>query len=133
MVEALDLGGLKSNWRAFKELVEGKHQDYLTKYYFVFREDDCGDEAYAFTSHSDLDEWLSKKFWEWERYDTSNIEESMNDIFVWKLISESDFKRLSSLYKGARKTGIEIDGERYYRKLIPVSVEPTVVVSTNFY
>ncbi|PEB54641.1 hypothetical protein COO03_04550 [Bacillus sp. AFS098217] len=132
-MEILDLGGLKSNWRAFKELVESKHKDYLTTYYFVFREDDCGDEAYVFTSHSDLDEWLSKKFWEWERYDTRNIENSMDDIYVWKLISESDFKRLSSLHEGSTKTTIEIDGEKYYRKLMPVSVETTVIVSTSSY
>lgn len=86
-----------------------------------------------FTSHSDLDEWLSKKFWEWERYDTRNIEDSMDDIYVWKLISESDFKRLSSLHEGSIKTSIEIDGEKYYRKLIPVSVETTVIVSTSSY
>lgn len=42
-------------------------------------------------------------FWQWERYDTRNVEESMDDVFVWKLISESDFKRLDTLYKGARK------------------------------
>ncbi|EJS72919.1 hypothetical protein [Bacillus cereus] len=129
----LDLGGLKSNWRAFKEMVESKHKDFLVTYYFVFSEDDCGDEVYVFTSHSDLDEWLSKMFWDWERYESRNVEDSMEDVKVWKLIAESEFKRLNTLYKGARKTSIEIDGERYYRKLIPVSVEPTVVVSTNFY
>ncbi|HHT7001714.1 TPA: hypothetical protein ACTZ1F_006530, partial [Bacillus cereus] len=135
MVRSLDWGGLKSNWEAFKEFVqrEGKGTSILTEYYFVFREDDCGDEAYIFTTHSDLDDWLSEMFWQWERYDTRNVEESMDDVFVWKLISESDFKRLDTLYKGARKTSIEINGERYYRKLIKVSVEPTVVVSTNFY
>ncbi|MED0973555.1 hypothetical protein [Bacillus paramycoides] len=129
----LDLGGLKSNWKSFKELVENKHKDYLTNYYFVFREDDCGDEAYVFTSHSDLDEWLQKMFWEWERYNTRNIENAMDDVLVWRLISESDFKRLKTLYKGAKKTSIVIGEERYYRKLIPVSMEPTVIVSTNFY
>ena len=72
-------------------------------------------------------------FYQWERYDSRNIEDSMDDVFVWKLISESDFKRLDTLYEGARKTSIEIEGERYYRKLIKVSVEPAVVVSTNFY
>lgn len=35
----------------------------------------------------------------------------MNDIFVWKLISESDFKRLSSLYKGARKRELRSMGK----------------------
>lgn len=48
MVRSLDWGGLKSNWEAFKEFVqrEGKGTSILTEYYFVFREDDCGDEAY---------------------------------------------------------------------------------------
>ncbi|MDM5235488.1 hypothetical protein QUF83_04525 [Bacillus cereus] len=135
MVRNLDSGGLKSNWEAFKEFVkrEGKGISSLIDYYFVFTEDTCGDEAYIFTTHSDLDDWLSEMFWQWERYDTRNVEDSMDDVFVWKLISESDFKRLNSLYKGARKTSIEIDGERYYRKLIKVAVEPTVIVSTNFY
>ncbi|PEU21324.1 hypothetical protein CN526_26955 [Bacillus wiedmannii] len=131
----LDLGGLKSNWEAFKEFVqrEGKGTSILTTYYFVFSEDTCGDEANVFTSHSDLDEWLSKMFWDEERYESRNVEDSMEDVKVWKLIAESEFKRLNTLYEGSRKTSIEIDGERYYRKLIPVSVEPTVVVSTNFY
>ncbi|WP_270343853.1 hypothetical protein [Bacillus mobilis] len=135
MVRNLDWGGLKSNWEAFKEFVqrEGKGISKLTDYYFVFREDDCGDEAYIFTTHSDLDDWLSEMFYQWERYDSRNIEDSMDDVFVWKLISESDFKRLDTLYEGARKTSIEIEGERYYRKLIKVSVEPAVVVSTDFY
>ena len=42
-------------------------------------------------------------FYQWERYDSRNIEDSMDDVFVWKLISESDFKRLDTLYEGARK------------------------------
>lgn len=134
-MRVLDCGGLKSNWESFKELVqrEGKGTSILTDYYFVFREDDCGDEVFVFTTHSDLDEWLQKMFWEWERYDTSDMEEAMDDVHVWKLISESDFKRLGSLYKGAKKSSIVIGEERYYRKLIPISVEPTVIVSTNFY
>ncbi|MDA2331293.1 hypothetical protein PDN49_30440 [Bacillus cereus] len=55
MVRNLDWGGLKSNWEAFKEFVqrEGKGISKLTDYYFVFREDDYGDEAYIFTTHSD--------------------------------------------------------------------------------
>ncbi|MEI5893139.1 hypothetical protein DXB51_14755 [Bacillus cereus] len=135
MVRNLDTGGLKSNWEAFKEFVkrEGKGSSSLIDYYFVFTEDTCGDEAYIFTTHSDLDEWLSEMFWQWERHDARNLEDSMEDVLVWKLISESDFKRLNTLYKGARRTSIEIDGERYYRKLIKVAVEPTVVVSTGFY
>ncbi|WP_420909341.1 hypothetical protein [Aneurinibacillus migulanus] len=125
--------GLKNNWRAFKEYVEAQKKDSINTYYFVFEEDDCGDEAHVFTSHSELDEWLSKMFWQWERYDANNLESSMDDVNVWKLVSENDFNQLSTLYKGARKTSIVIDGERYFRKLIPVNVEPTVIVSTNFY
>ncbi|MGR5899359.1 hypothetical protein ACT7C8_17010 [Bacillus cereus] len=42
--------------------------------------------------------------WQWERYDTRNVEESMDDVFVWKLISESDFKRFGlALCKGQEK------------------------------
>ena len=42
-------------------------------------------------------------FYQWERYDSRNIEDSMDDVFVWKLISESDFKRLDTLYEGAKE------------------------------
>ncbi|UAT31946.1 hypothetical protein K7T73_06925 [Bacillus badius] len=131
-MEVLDFG-LKSNWRAFKEFVQSRKRDFLTTYYFVIEEDDCGDEACIFTSHDELDEWLSKTFWNRERYDTNNLEDSMDDFKVWKLISETDVNRLDTLYEGSRPTSMVIDGERYFRKLIPVSVEPTVIVSTNFY
>lgn len=57
----------------------------------------------------------------------------MDDFKVWRLISESDVSRLKTLYRDSRPTSIAIDGERYFRKLIPVCVEPTVIVSTNFY
>lgn len=53
---------LKDNWRAFKEFVESRKKDFSTTYYFVI-EQDCGDAAVVFTSHSDLDDWLSKTFW----------------------------------------------------------------------
>lgn len=125
--------GLKENWRAFKEYVESFDSDPLTEFYFVIEEDDCGDEACVFTSHSDLDEWLEKTFWKRERYDTRDLEDSMDDFKVWKLISESDVKRLKNLYEGAKPTSITIDGERYFRKQILVNVEQTVTVSTNFY
>ena len=45
MVRNLDWGGLK-NWESFKEFVQKEKELKLTDYYFVFREDDCGDEAY---------------------------------------------------------------------------------------
>ncbi|WP_235872276.1 hypothetical protein [Siminovitchia acidinfaciens] len=50
--------------------VESHKKDLSTTYYFVIEEDDCGDEAVVFTSHSNLDEWLGKTFWDRERYDT---------------------------------------------------------------
>ncbi|MGG2091315.1 hypothetical protein AB1283_00930 [Bacillus sp. S13(2024)] len=125
--------GLKDNWRSFKEYVESRKKDSSTIYYFVYQEDNCGDEVYIFTSHSGLDEWLQQKFWDWERYDTRNLEDSMDDVKVWKLVSESDFKRLNTLYKKAKETMIVINGEKYYRTPIAISVEPTVIVSTNFY
>lgn len=131
-MEVFDFG-LKSNWKAFKEFVQSQKEHTFRNYYFVYEEDDCGDEAVAFTSHSDLDAWLEKTFWNRERYDTNDLESSMNDFFVWKLFSESDVKRLSSLCKGAKKTSISINGQAYYRKLIPISVQPTVNVSTNIY
>lgn len=131
-MKVFDLG-LKENWRAFKNFVESYDKDPITEFYFVIEEDDCGDEACVFTSHSDLDEWLEQTFWKRERYDTRNLEESMDDFKVWKLVSEKDVKRLDTLYEGSRRTQIVIDGERYFRKLISISVEPTVVVSTNFY
>lgn len=126
--------GLKSNWREFKNFVERYDEKRLsTTYYFVIDEDDCGDEVNIFTSHSELDDWLEKMFFEWERYDTSDLEESMNDVNLWMLIPESDVKRLSTLYKGSKPTSIVKGGEKYFRKLIPVSVEQTVIVSTNWY
>ncbi|WP_018764098.1 hypothetical protein [Bacillus sp. 105MF] len=131
----LDLGGLKSNWKAFIEFLqkEGKNNSVLTTYYFVYKEDTCGNESYIFTNHSNLDEWLSKMFWEWGRYEIKNVERSMENVNVWKLVVESEVKRLRTMYKGARKTSIVIDGEKYYRKLVPVIVEPSVNISTNFY
>lgn len=131
-MKVLDLG-LKSNWIAFKDFVKTQKQHTFSTFYFVYEEDDCGDEVVIFTSHSDLDEWLEKTFWNRERYDTNDLESSMDDFNVWKLIPESEFKRLPTLYKGAKETSIEVDGEKYYRKLISISVEPTVNVSTNFY
>jgi hypothetical protein len=131
-VEIFDMG-LKSNWRAFKEFVENKQKDYLTKYYFVFEECDCGNISYVFVQHNELDEWLEKIFWEWLRYDTDDLTNSMNDIKVWKLISEDEFKKWNPLYKESRKTSIVINGEVYYRKLIKINVEPSVIVSTDIY
>ncbi|PIE97225.1 hypothetical protein CO726_02670 [Bacillus fungorum] len=131
-METFDMG-LKSNWRAFKEFVENKQKDYLTKYYFVYEECDCGDTSYVFVQHNELDEWLEKMFWKWMRYDTDDLTNSMNDIKVWKLISEDEFKKCSPLYKGSRKTSIVINGEVYYRKLIKINVEPSVIVSTDIY
>lgn len=126
--------GLKENWKAFKRFVES-HESHslLTTYYFVYEEDDCGDEAVAFTSQGDLDEWLERVFWDRERYEMSNLEDSMYDFHVWKLVSETDFKRLDLLYEGAKPTSIVIKGRKYFRKKISVDVEQTVVVSTNFY
>ncbi|PFR60375.1 hypothetical protein COK36_12685 [Bacillus cereus] len=134
MIE-LDLGGLKSNWKAFKGFLqkEGKNNSVLTTYYFVFKEDTCNNESYIFTSHSDLDEWLSKMFWEWGRYEIENVESSMGDVNVWKLVVESEVKRLRKMYNGVRKTSIVIDGDKYYRKLVPVIVETSVNISTKFY
>ncbi|SDY76680.1 hypothetical protein [Bacillus sp. 166amftsu] len=125
--------GLKSNWRAFKEFVENKQKDYLTKYYFVFEECDCGDTSYVFVQHNELDDWLEKMFWTWGRYDTDDLRNSMGNVKVWKLISEADFKKWNPIYKGARKTSIVINDEVYYRKLMKINVEPSVIVSTDIY
>ncbi|MEB6549102.1 hypothetical protein MXL46_08330 [Heyndrickxia sporothermodurans] len=132
-MKTLDLG-LKSNWQAFKEFVEShEKQKYSTTYYFVVKDDDYGDEAKIFTDHDELDKWLSQSFWDWGRYDRSNLEGSMDDIRVWMLIPEREVNRLKSLYESSKQTSIVRKGERYFRKLIPVSVEPTVIVSTNWY
>jgi hypothetical protein len=131
-VKHLDIG-LKDNWKEFKDIVQrGSFKSVLTTHYFVFNEDDC-DEAYVFHDHDDLDKWLAQSFWDRDRYDTSNLEDSMDDYKVWKLISESEVNRLKTLYKGSKPTSIVINGERYYRKLIPISVEPTIIISTNWY
>lgn len=131
-MKVIDLG-LKHNWRAFKEFVQTHKQEFSTNYYFVIHEDDCGDEVNIFTDHEKLDGWLSRLFWDWGRYDTNNLEDSMDNLKVWMLIPESKVQRLSNLYKGSRKTSIVKNGERLYRKLIPVSVEQTIIVSTNWY
>lgn len=57
----------------------------------------------------------------------------MEDFRVWKLIGEKDFDRLKSLFDGAKSTSILINGKKQYRKLISVSVEPSIIVSTNWY
>ncbi|PEP55843.1 hypothetical protein CN557_01045 [Bacillus wiedmannii] len=131
-METFDMG-LKSNWRALKEFVENKQKDYLTKYYFVFEECDCGDTSYIFVQHTELASWLEKIFWKWMRYDTDDLRNSMADIKVWKLISERDFKKQNLLYKEAKKTSIVINGEVYYRKLIKINVEPSIIISTDIY
>ncbi|AMQ06764.1 hypothetical protein [Sporosarcina psychrophila] len=132
-METCDLG-LKSNWSEFKEFVQSHNEKrYSTIYYFVVEDDDHGDEAKFFTDHDELDKWLAQSFFDWERYDTRNLEDSMEDIRVWMLIPESEVTRLKSLYEGSRKTSIVKDGELYFRKLMPVSVEQTVIVSTNWY
>ena len=41
-------------------------------------------------------------FYQWERYDSRNIEDSMDDVFVWKLISKVIW-RLDTRYEGAKK------------------------------
>ncbi|VVM35095.1 hypothetical protein [Terribacillus sp. AE2B 122] len=126
--------GLKNNWSYFIDFAEKElGNSSFPTLYFVYEEDDCGDEVHIFDDHSDLDKWLAEEFWRRERYDTNNMEESMDDFFIWKVVSESDFKRLSNLYEGAKLTPISVNGERYYRKKIAVAVEPTVNVSTNFY
>lgn len=125
--------GLKDNWREFKRIVQSKDfSPYLTTYYFVFNEDDC-DEAHVFHNQDELDKWLERTFWDRERYDTSNIESAMDDYKVWMLVDEERYENLNTLYKGARLTSIIINGKRQYRKLINVSCEPTIIVSTNWY
>lgn len=126
--------GLKGNWRKFRNFVKNHDgDDITTTYYFVIKEDDCGDEAKIFTSHIELDEWLEQFFWDSERYDTDNLEDSMNDVNVWMLIPKSRVNRFKNLYKNSKPTTIVKDGEQYFRKLIPVNVEATVEVSTNWY
>lgn len=125
--------GLKENWKEFMDDIQERvdlkgladHEDI----YFVYELGDP-DTAYFFDSHSDLDDWLERRWHEdgyWERRDT---EESMNDWKVWKLVTENDVKYFPSVFKKSKKTPMQDDGETIYRKLMPVSVEPAVVIST---
>lgn len=125
--------GLKNNWREFKKFVENHKKSPITEYFFVIKEDDGVDKARVFTNHSQLDEWLEKCFWEWERYSFINLEESMNDVYVWRLIPESEVERKKHLCEGSKPTSIVKNGERYFRKRIPINVEETIRISVSTY
>lgn len=64
---------------------------------------------------------------------TNNVQESMDDFIVWKLVSETDVVRLGSLYEGSKKTDIVFKGKKYYRKLLKVHAEPSIDIFTNWY
>ncbi|AXQ67838.1 hypothetical protein KIOSHI_220 [Bacillus phage Kioshi] len=126
--------GFKENWRDFLDFAERTvSKDYWWgDLYFLYHEDD-GEDAYAFANTGELDEWLEKMFWDGCHYESSDIETSMDEFKIWKLVSESDVKKFTSLYKGAKRTSLVVDGETYYRTPVSICVEQTILVSTSSY
>lgn len=124
--------GLKNNWKAFSEIIKTNEVNAYGSYYFVIEESDNGDEAFIITSHTELDEKLEELFWERERYNTDNLDKSMSDIKVWKLIPKADVIMYPAINKRAKITKIvDAKNQRYYRKLIPINVERTINISTH--
>ncbi|MBS2764002.1 hypothetical protein [Bacillus licheniformis] len=125
--------GLKENWKEFMDDIQERvnlkgladHEDI----YFVYNSVEP-ETAYFFEYHVDLDDWLERIWHEWDYGECLNVEDSMEDWKVWKLVTENDVKRFPTTNKKAKKTTMRDDGETIYRKLVPVSVEPAVVVST---
>ncbi|WP_338712794.1 hypothetical protein V9W62_09480 [Bacillus velezensis] len=129
-VKHVDQGGLKSNWREFVDFVKANGFDIWEDYFFVFHENEC-DEAYIFDGNTELDEWLEQEFWEGCHYENSDLEDSMNEWIVWRLVSASDVESYPSLHEKSKKTSIVIDGETLYREPVFISVEQTISVSAS--
>ncbi|MCY8946257.1 hypothetical protein [Bacillus atrophaeus] len=131
-VKHVDQGGLKSNWREFVDFVKSNGTGAFLEYFFVFHEDEC-DEAYIFEDSLELDKWLEQEFWDGCHchYEARDLETSMDEWKVWKLVSDSDVERWPTLHDKAKKTAIVIDGEKFYRKPVSISVEQTVLVSAS--
>ncbi|MEC2238026.1 hypothetical protein [Bacillus velezensis] len=129
-VKHVDQGGLKSNWREFVDFVKSNGFDIWEDYFFVFHENEC-DEAYIFDGNTELDEWLEREFWDGCHYENSDLEDSMNEWKVWRLVSASDVESYPSLHKKSKKTSIVIDGETLYREPVFISVEQTISVSAS--
>ena len=126
----VDQGGLKSNWKAFGDFVKSNGIDIWDDYFFVFHKDEC-DEAYIFDGITELDEWLEQEFWEGCHYESNDLEHSMDEWLVWKLVPASDVERWPNLHNKAKKTAIVIDGKEVYRKPVCISVEQTISVSAS--
>lgn len=126
--------GFKENWRDFLDLAERElSADYWWgDLYFMYHEDD-GEDAYVFTKTDEIDDWLEKMFWDGCHYESSDLETSMDEFKIWKLIRESDVKKFTSLYKDAKRTRLVVDGETYYRTPVSICVEQTILVSTSSY
>ncbi|MCY8517913.1 hypothetical protein [Bacillus atrophaeus] len=129
-VKHVDQGGLKSNWREFVDFVKSNGTGAFFEYFFVFHEDEC-DEAYIFENSLELDKWLEQEFREGYYYEAEDLESSMDDWKVWGLIPESSVEKYPLLYEKARKTSIVIDGEKFYRTPVSISVEQTISVSDS--
>ncbi|MCY8950005.1 hypothetical protein MOE28_09170 [Bacillus atrophaeus] len=129
-VKHVDQGGLKSNWKAFIDFVKSNGYGAWNEYFFVFHEDEC-EEAYIFEDSLELDKWLEQEFWEGYHYEDEDLESSMDEWKVWGLVSASSVEKFPLLYKKARKTSIVIDGEKFYRKPVSISVEQTISVSAS--
>ncbi len=126
--------GIKDNWRDFLDKSRRKldFKYFYGDMYFAYHIDNAED-AYIFEKTSDLDGWLENTFWEWELYDTSDIENSMEDFRVWKLVPESKVKDFTLLYKDAKRTSLVVGEETYYRTPVSICVEQTIIVSTSSY
>ncbi|BEU14756.1 hypothetical protein [Bacillus phage CM1] len=126
--------GFKENWRDF---LDHSRRKLSFKYFygdmcFVYHEDD-GETAYIFEKTDELDDWLERTFWDGCHYESSDLETSMDEFKIWKLVSESHVKKFPSLYKDAKRTSLVVGEETYYRTPVSICVEQTIVVSASSY
>ncbi|UXQ89062.1 hypothetical protein Thu_219 [Bacillus phage Thurquoise] len=124
----------KENWDSFKNVARRKLKSdrFWGDIYYLYHIDD-GQSSYAFFNQNELDEWLDKEFWDGYHYEASDLETSMDDFKIWKLVPESDVKKYPSLYKDAKWTSLVVGEETYFRTPVSICVEQTVIVSTSSY
>lgn len=126
--------GFRMNWESFLELARRTvdKEYWWGDLYFMYHEDD-GEDAWAFTKTDELDDWLERTFWDGCHYESSDIETSMDEFKIWKLVSQTDVEKFTSLYKDAKRTSLVVGEETYYRTPVSICVEQTILVSTSSY
>jgi hypothetical protein len=120
-------GGPVANWRGLKVVIEQQCSPF-DEYFYVYRADHPED-AYIFLSDSELTKWLEQKFHDWGYWECDNLDDCMDDIKVWELISKSKVDRWPTLYGHAKPTSIVVDGELYYRKAKGICPVYTISIS----